>query len=196
MIPKIIVGIGHRSGVGKDTLAKFLDGQLRCQQPGLIVKKVSLAWKLKEVCHSLYAWAGVKSPIHYENHREDRHIPISALGGITVVDLWVKFGTRAVREHVYDGTWLDYVVRGQKEQIDVLIVPDTRQENEALLFRSLDGVLIRVDNPRVPNREGVTIDDDLQHWKDWDYIFNNVGTIREIMEYAEKIAELILRRLA
>lgn len=195
MIPKIIIGIGHRSGVGKDTLAKFLDGQLRVNSPGKIIRKQSFAWKLKEVAYDLYGWAGVQPPIHYENCREDRDLPLSALGGITVVDLWVKLGTDGIRDNVYERTWIDYLLKGNKDHIDVLIIPDVRFPDEAESIQELGGKLIRVDNPNVPHRKGKSVDHKLAGWGNWYDVFVNCGDLRDLMNYAEQVSKNIIQEM-
>lgn len=193
MIPKIIVGFGHRSGVGKDTVAKFVDTKLRVARPGLIVKKVSFAWKLKEMAYDLYHWAGVQRPSYYENNRDARALPLKALGGMTVVDLWVKLG-ECVRNEVYIKTWIDFAIRGHHDPIDVLLVPDVRNPEETDEIEVLGGLLVKVENPRVPHREGISIDDKLEAFTGWHTTFVNDAGLQEVNDFAVDFAARILER--
>ena len=136
-----IIGIGHYSRTGKDTLANFIVND--CERLGVRAKKVSLAWKLKQVCHELYGWAGLREPEYYDTKEGElmRDISIRALG-MTPVEIWVAFGTPAVRENVYDRTWIDYILQTDHE-CDVLLVPDIRFENETTEFRNEGAKLVK-----------------------------------------------------
>ena len=61
-----IIGLGHYSRVGKDTFANYLVESLAEYQPSLKVLKRSFAWKLKQVTHELFSWAGLREPEFYE----------------------------------------------------------------------------------------------------------------------------------
>ena len=61
MSETLFLGFGHYSRTGKDTTANyFLDDY------GAQAIKRSFAWKLKQICHELYAWAGLRPPEFYE----------------------------------------------------------------------------------------------------------------------------------
>ena len=88
------------------------------------------ATKLKQIVHELYAWAGVGDEAYYNDpeHEHERDIVIPELG-MTPVELWVKFGTLAVRERVYDLTWVNYLLKTD-HKLDVIIISDVRYPNE------------------------------------------------------------------
>src|ERR1035437_2708896 len=98
-----IIGLGHYSRTGKDSFANYF----LLHTPGAI--KIPFAWKLKSITHDLYSWAGLREPEYYETPEGAlaRDIVLPDLG-LTPVQVWVKFGTPAVREQVYDKTWIDY----------------------------------------------------------------------------------------
>jgi outer membrane protein assembly factor BamE (lipoprotein component of BamABCDE complex) len=58
--------------------------------------------------------------------------------GMTPVEVWVAMGTPAIRENVYDRTWIDYVLQTDHD-CDLLIVPDVRFPNEATEFKLIGG---------------------------------------------------------
>ncbi len=109
--------------------------------------KRSLAWKLKQTCFELYAWAGVMPPEHYETKEgeKDCELFLPALE-MTVVELWVAFGTKAIRNNVYDRTWLDYLLKTD-HQCDVLLIPDIRFPNAAEAIKEMGGIAIKVVRP-------------------------------------------------
>lgn len=171
----IIIGLGHRSGHGKDTAGKFLDTTLRHTIRKLKVTKTSFAAPLKAIAYQLYSWAGVKPGIHYENHREDRDIVIPEIN-MTVVDLWVSIGEkmRAVDPLV----WIRPITHGYRDQ-EVLIITDVRHPNEANMILECGGRVYNVDNPRVPRREGKSIDDMLEGYT-FTGIIKNDGEIKDL----------------
>ena len=61
-----IIAVGHYSRVGKDTFANYLTEELNEYAPTLKVTKLNFAWKLKDIAHQLYAWAGVREPEYYD----------------------------------------------------------------------------------------------------------------------------------
>lgn len=176
----MIVGIGHRSRHGKDTFANYLVDALSRRM--LRVKKQPWAWKMKEVVADLY---GLKPPEFYDTPQGEsyRNIKIPSLD-MTPVELWIKTG-EAFRS-VDPDTWVDYVVKMSK-RFDVIVCPDTRNYNEI----DKCNYKIKVCNPRIPNRQGASIDDRLQDYDKWDYIVLNTGGLSELRAEAEKVSEII-----
>jgi hypothetical protein len=138
---------------------------------------------LKDVCHQLYSWAGVREPEFYdtkvgESYRDE---VLPALG-VTPVDLWVKFGTPAVREHVYNLTWVDYVLNTD-HGCQVLVIPDVRFANEVAAIRERDGTLIKVVRPGYGPRNTVA-DRALLEFKDWDNVIGSSGRLSDLESWA------------
>ena len=138
--------------------------------------KRSLAWKLKQQCYELYAWAGVMPPEHYETKEgeKDRDVKLPALG-MTAVELWVAFGTKAIRNNVHDRTWLDYLLKTD-HQCDVLLIPDIRFPNEADAIKEMGGLAIKVVRPGYGPRKTVA-DRALLGYDGWDYVIGAEGTM-------------------
>lgn len=192
--PRLIVGFGHRSGHGKDTYANALQTAIATREKRLFIKKQPLAWELKMMTYRLYGHLGVKHPMHYENFREERKVIIPALG-MTVVDLWIKFGTDAVRDQVYDRTWLEFTIYGHQNPVDLLIIPDVRFPNEADEINKNNGWVYEIMNPRVPKREGLSVDDELDGWKGFRGTFLNDADHAKIHAHCEMLADSVIRRL-
>lgn len=179
-----IIGFGHRSGVGKDTAANFLDQAFRELDPNFRIKRIGFANKLKDITYDLFKWSGIKRPIHYENHREDRDKIIPALNR-TMVDLWVDVGESM--RNVYGPIWIENTLHQQ--DIDFLIIPDIRHPNEVQAIRKANGKLYRIINPRVPRREGKSIDDFLADFKDWDGDILNDGSLQKLLGLMKMLAD-------
>jgi hypothetical protein len=164
-----ILGLGHYSRTGKDTLAnKIIELNSGLTKP-IKIKKISLAWKLKQICYELYGWAGMQPPEHYDTPEGegDRDMILRALG-MTPVEVWVAMGTPAIRENVYDRTWIDYVLQTDHD-CDLLIVPDVRFPNEATEFKLIGGYLVKVVRMGYGPRDTVA-DQALVGYTGWDLI--------------------------
>lgn len=171
-VARRIIAFGHRSRVGKDTAAKFALQLLRIQRSDLRIEKRSFAWRLKEHCHDLFAWAGVREPAYYEHNPEARDIPLEMLGrgpNYTVVDLWIEYGQKC--REIFDDVWARQVLH---TNCDVLIIPDMRFPNEASLIRELseESILVKINRKSAPIRDSKS-DAALDDFDDWDAIIDN-----------------------
>ncbi len=183
-----IIGLGHYSRTGKDTLANYM-----VQYGGARVKKLPWAWKLKQICYELYAWAGVYSPEVYDTKECEylRDVPLPLLAndrwpqGPTPVDLWVALGTPAVRDNVHNDTWINYVLKSNHD-CEILVIPDVRFLNEAEAVKAAGGTLVKVVRPGIQPRNTVA-DQALANWEGWDYTVGHSGFLEELESFAEKM---------
>lgn len=182
-----IVAFGHRSSVGKDTSAKFLDTELRVRKPGIKIKKVSFASPLKDVTYRMFSWTGIKPPIHYENHREDRKIIIPALG-MDIVQLWVKMGN-LIRKEFHPEVWINAALDGNG--FDVILISDLRYPNEVDKVRSLGGLIYKINRPDAEIRD-TEADNALEGWDGWDGTFTNDAGLKRLNEQMVSLAEELL----
>lgn len=195
------IALGHYKRTGKDTFANFLTQELKSR--GVSCKKISFAWKLKQICFELYAWAGLREPEFYdtlegEKFREVK-LPLLACDehpeGLTPRDIWICMGTDAVREHVYQKTWLNYVLKTDFG-VKVIIIPDVRFPNEADGIKALGGILIKIVRPGYgPDERDVpdhlNPDKALMNYDGWDYVLGVSGDIRDLGEQAIQFADWI-----
>jgi hypothetical protein len=183
-----IIGLGHTSRCGKDTLANAIIKNL--ERTGLRAVKRPFAWKLKEICHDLYAWDGMREPEFYDTPEGEpyRDIKLPTIG-LTPVEVWVKFGTPAVREQVYQKTWIDYLLKGTKD-VDVLIVPDVRFPNEVEALREVDATLVKVVRPGYGPRKTVA-DRALVGYTGWDWVVGSVGTMDSLHQWGRFFTDLL-----
>jgi len=185
-----IIGLGHYSRVGKDTFANYLVESLAEYQPSLKVLKRSFAWKLKQVTHELFSWAGLREPEFYETAEGAAVRQVKLLDlDMTPVEIWVAFGTKAVREQVYSNTWVDYLLR--QTDCDVLIIPDVRFPNEAEAIHKLGGQLIKVVRPGFGPLNTVA-DQALHDYSGWDAIVGQDGEISSLHHAANHLAKEIV----
>lgn len=183
------VGLGHYSRTGKDTLANSAIKRLGEIAPHLRVIKRPLAWKLKQTCFELYEWAGMREPEFYDTPEGEpyRDIILPALGK-TPVGVWVSFGTNAVRDNVYQNTWLDYLLKAD-HQADIVFVPDIRFPNEFDAFYGLpDSWMLQSVRPGYGPRKTIA-DRKLLGEDRWHRVIGVTGTMTEIYTWAAYLAE-------
>jgi hypothetical protein len=158
-----ILAIGHRQYMGKDTLARFITSELRNQTRKLGVENRSFAFKLKEVCYSLYAWAGLFGPDYYELHSNKKNEKLPLINK-TPREIWIEVGQH-MRKYDND-VFINSVLKNNPPE--VLIIRDLRFPHEAEKIRELKGILIKLtrENQELSNDEA---DIALENWTDWDY---------------------------
>ncbi len=192
-----IIGIGHYSRVGKDTFANGLIDMLGEMDPTLKVGRRSFASKLKQITHDLYAWAGLQNEAYYNDpateHLRDTVLPLL---GMTPVEVWVRFGTPAVRERVYDRTWIDYLLKTD-HGLDVIVIPDVRFPNEIDAIREVGGHLIKIVRDGYGPKMTVA-DLALINYTGWDNVIGDrppmvVDGIKNLQHWAAKYASKIVR---
>ena len=190
----IIIGLGHTSRTGKDSFANALIASVKEMDPTLKAARKSFASKLKDVTHQLYGWAGLQDEDYYNDpdHEHERDIVLPALG-MTPVDLWVRFGTPAVRGQVYDRTWIDYLLKADSG-LDVIMIPNVRFPNEVQAIREHGGYLIKVVRPGYGPRLTVA-DLALIKYTGWDSVIGESGGIPGLRKWASKFASHIVQCL-
>ena len=196
------IGLGHMKRTGKDTFANFL--KLELTSRNISCKKVSFAWKLKQICFELYEWAGLRAPEFYDTQEGEllREVKLERLisedtpEGLSPRDIWIQMGTNAVREQVYQQTWLNYVLMTDFG-VKVVIIPDVRFPNEAQGIKQRGGILIKVVRPgygpdeRPGTPDHLNPDKALMEYDGWDYVVGSSGDIRDLGEIAVQFADWI-----
>lgn len=183
--PKI-VGFSYKKGVGKDTIAKFLSTYLRCEHPGLKIKQISFAAKLKDICYQLYGWAGLKRGIYYELRRDLKEVKLPGLD-LSPREIWISIGNK-LRE-VYTHTWIDFALKGV--EADIIIITDVGFQNEALAIKRLDGYLFKLVRDGLPQGTDGR-ETELDSWHDWDMVIDNNGTLSDLNKVAEILGKEFL----
>lgn len=180
----IVLGVGHKSRQGKDEFANFLTTYLRMNSRNKRIIKCGFADIMKQVCYSLYSWAGVMEPEHYEKYPQDRQIILPHFGNKTVVDLWIDFGNHC--REFDENIWTNALLRGTRA--DVLILKDVRFPNEVKCIREIGGKLIKITRPGFDGLPS-TSDNALNDYHDWDEDLINDKDLKHLHGLAATIAE-------
>ena len=186
-----IIAIGHYKRVGKDTFANKLILACYKLKPNYKIIKRSWAWKLKQICHELYAWAGLREPEFYETSEGEalRETILPAIGK-SPRQIWIDMGTPAVREQVYDKTWIDYLLNSQHD-CDCLIIPDTRFFNEIEAVEAKGGHTIKMIRPNYGPGKNKPDRILLAH-RGWHNVIGESGTLDELDRWAEEYAKWLI----
>ena len=177
----LIIALGHRSGVGKDTFAKMLQEEFVSR--GHHAEITHFATPIKELSHDLFGWAGVRPPAHYDESRADRPLVLKRLG-MSALDLWIRLG-QTMRE-LHPDVWV-WSALGQERQCDILLIPDCRFLNEVAAVWQRLGVVVKIESSHAPILDSVS-DNALEGFCDWDYVIQNDGTIAELRQKASRFA--------
>ncbi len=180
-----VIAFGHRKLVGKDTCAKYLTTIIRTTEKRIDIQRHGFADELKDQCHRLYGWAGLKSRQHYEENPHEKAMMLPILGK-TVRDVWIEYGTLVGRA-IYGNTWIDFLFN--RPSCDLMLITDLRFENEFDRVRELGGILIKVENSRIPYTEDAA-DKPLRNKPNeaWDRVIHNEGTHNELYQMMEQVA--------
>lgn len=178
-----IIAIGHYARVGKDSFADFLIHACQERSPKMKIAKVPWAWKLKLICYDLYGWAGLREPQFYDTPEGAalREVILPKLGK-SPRQIWIDFGTRAVRDNVYPHTWRDYLLKSD-HGLDVLIIPDTRFQNEIEGVDEAGGHKLKIVRPGfgpAKNRP----DRELVGYRGWSNVIGEKGTLIDLKGWA------------
>jgi len=183
----MIISFGCLKKVGKTTALELLK---RMDQR---VVGISFAQEMKRVAHQLYGWAGLMYPDYYKGDNVGLKEVVLPKIGMSPREIWVRFGTEAVRDKVYQDTWVRLVEQRLKAleategmwSEGIAVIDDMRFQNEFDMVKSLGGLTVRIDRssvePALDAAEGELID------ARWDRVMINDGSIQDFEKSLNKL---------
>lgn len=184
----MIIAFGHQRRRGKDSCSQFLEISLKTRYSKLLVRKRSFADSLKASSHMLYAWAGLRDGVHYENFPEEKEKILPILGK-SPRDIWIDFGN-AVRERVWRNTFAAKVVSSCDSR-EISIITDLRYQNEFDLIKSVGGLCVKVVRPDLPPPTDVA-DTALNACTLWDHVIINDGDLNKLNQSVDTFIDIFL----
>lgn len=178
----MLIGIGYKAGVGKDTVADYL-----VKRHGF--RKVRFADALKDAACRIFGWE------RRQLESLEFKTTVDEFWGKTPRTLLQRFGTDAMRDTIRKDIWVrsagrtiyDLLYSGHK-----VVVSDVRFRNEADAIKDWNGILIRVDRPgwlapgaESNNKHASEID--LDDYERWDYALSNGATIAQLYNGTEVV---------
>lgn len=181
----MIIGLGFKARVGKDTVAAHLVNNYTFVQE-------SFAFPLKEyigrqICgfndKQLYgAWKETVDP-EWE---------------MTPRQMLQLIGTDALRKVVHDDFWIIPMKRKLKEHIRNqrhVVISDVRFKNEIKLIQNFGGHITRIDrqNPdKITGFEKHTSETELETFNEWDSCIDNNGTLDKLYQNVDYLLKGIV----
>lgn len=143
------VGIGHRKGMGKDLCGSILVESLRDRGYNACIAKFATAPKC--LVTQLFSKYGVRSPGHYERHREERDVVLPR-----VDKSWrqIMEGFAHGLRDVYGNVWVDELMEDPLYfDADVVVVTDMRYPNEMQAIKDRGGINVRLNRFGIPHSD-------------------------------------------
>lgn len=201
----VLVALSGKAGSGKDTIADFMEENLK----GYTVKRIAFADLLKRVCSIMFH---VPLEWFYDRDKKDTEI---THWGLTPRELAIYFGTDLVRNHLYETVlkhsrykrvrdlakrfsyWI-IAIEPEFEDADVVIVTDMRFLDELkYVLEHKKHLAIRlyreVRDVHAIQHESETALDNVEEL--FDFVVSNDGTLYDLEEKAKQIANDILEKL-
>jgi len=171
---RLVIGLGHVSRSGKDTVADCLLQALASED--IRAAKISLAYGVKKVAHELFAPLGVKASDYYVKNDAEKDTPLPNTY-LTPRDIWIVVGD--TMRSVWPEVWISYLssaVTTFGAFHSVIIIPDVRYPNEANYIRDQGGLVFNVDRGLEPQN---TIDRQLVGYN-FDLKIPNFGNLTDL----------------
>lgn len=180
-----IIGLGHYSGVGKDTAANLL--KLEAESEGINCSVLSFASPIKELCQDYFHHLGVECEDHYNTKegRAKRSLPLKRTNIKNVVELWVSVGNYF--RQINPDVWIE-ALNNRLPDSGLVVIPDVRFLNEVDWIQSKSGKCIKMV------REGIgplptKSDNALIEFTGWDSTIDNSGSLSDLKDQIKDIYE-------
>ncbi len=159
-----LIGLGHKSRVGKDTAAEAL---------------VALGWERRAFADGVREMA-LALPIRVGARDLPLATYVDTFGWdraktLREVTDWLDTLGRATRRLCGERVWMDRVMTDLPERC---VITDVRTVAEAEAIRAAGGRLVRIDRPCVGHER--PMDSLLDHWSDWDAVLVNDGSPEDL----------------
>lgn len=189
----MIIAFGHKKQQGKDTAVQAIIEHVRKKaifgnQPNPYAYWVSFAQPLYEVCHTLIPEFETKE--HYDNHPEDKEVPIPRLGK-SPRKILIDIG-QTLKTVLGPDCFAVPIANINFKKPDVLLISDLRFPCEVTTVKQKGGICVKVVRPG-SNYEGDDVDNALNEWDGWDYTLVNDGTLEEFQQKAVELYERIIK---
>lgn len=181
-----VIGLGCTAQVGKDTAAEYWEKKF----PG-VVKRVSFADKLKEVCMLLFG-------LSHEQCYGSKEIKEAIDPRYGLSPRAIMQGVGEKMREIFPNIWVDTVFYTTipvhlENGFDCFVVSDVRYPNEGDKVHTEGGTLIKVlrEEGGVIHGANHSSETAMKDYTNFDFIIDNNGTFNEYYERLDKLMEEI-----
>lgn len=206
-----LYGVCGKKGSGKDTSSEIIS--LHLIERGYSVKTIAFADELKKMCARM---SGLDESWFYDHTLKETPFYLSGNISTTPRELMQTFGTEYIQKTMgWKDFWVEYVraetLLYDEDEFDVVLVTDVRFDHEERMVREFNGKMIHVtknvDYSFPPNVIASTIKffKELKEHssekcsarfiKDDDIVIPNSGTIQELRQRCNLVANQIISEL-
>jgi hypothetical protein len=181
-----LIAISGKIGSGKDTFADLFIEHVK-NEYGIEFENKKFAYNLKLIVSIL---AGISKEDAFSREGKLKYLPE---WGMTVGEMQQKVGTEGIRNIIHNNAWILSLFGSYTDECN-WIVTDVRFKNEAKIIKEKGGILIRLNGDPLKSKTG---DDrnmlhqseiDLDDYDGFDYIYDNIPPISNLIEFVKYIA--------
>lgn len=172
----MIIALGHKSRVGKDTIGEYLEVNYK-------FKRISFAYTLKEAVKTIYGW-------------NDEHVygslkeVIDPYWNISPREVMQKFGTEACRNVMRDDIWVKSVVKKiTSDSKSNWVITDARFKNEASAIKDMGGFVVKVDRQNRSNVHNQMHPSEIEllDYTHWDQVIDNNKDYKHLFDQVDEM---------
>lgn len=192
-----LIAFSGRMGAGKDTAAELVMlAMVNHEARKLTVDATELSvalrksvikqpWKFKRFAGKLKEIAsiltGVDATLFEQQEFKTRKMG-KEWGFMTYREFLQRLGTEAIRNGIHQEAWVNAMFADFHSTISHWLITDCRFKNEAAAVKRHQGIIVRINNSRLPVQENPhPSETDLDDHK-FDYVIDNDGTLEEFYE--------------
>lgn len=183
----VILGLGHRAGVGKDTIASHL-----CAKYGF--RQLAFADPLRAAASEVF---GINVGMMLDPLTKNK---VDEFWGLSPRQVLQKMGTDAMRGTFGEDVWLKALAARLLRYLTVpgtpnrYVITDVRFPNEAAMVKRMNGAVWRIDRPGISDQptEGLHASETaMLDYKDWDLVIKNDSTEAALFNGVDSMARLL-----
>lgn len=175
---RLIIGLGHRRGAGKNTVAELMRKKLTALGYNVVIS--SFAKGLKDIAYQLYSWGGLENGVYYDKHYDLKEVILPKIGK-SPRTIWIEISNKM--RDVHPQTWINNAIHTHAEA-DIVIFADARYPNEMDAIHESGGLVFKVYRPSVPFYDDIA-DSAAKNYIAWDGMILNEGTVEELDTYVD-----------
>lgn len=192
-----LIAFSGKMGAGKDTAAELimlalvnkdaerLTVDFTALDVSLRKSVIKQPWEFKKFAGKLKQIASILTGVD-AHHFEDQYFKTRKMGKewgfMTYREFLQRLGTEAIRTGIHQEAWVNAMFADFHSTISHWLITDCRFLNEAEAVKHHKGIVVRINNPRLPLQEKAHPSETALDDYEFDYVIENDGTLEEFYE--------------